>query len=112
MLSLTTDSMTYYSAVFAAAVVAKLTDPAGWLQIAVAFVMGLGRTRWWAPLALAAAFTGFTIATLYVWWVEAGIQWWPRGVMLISIGYFGTAYMAYGIGFLLVSAFSPRRTQN
>jgi hypothetical protein len=113
MLNLATDTITFYTAVFAAAVVAKLTDPVGWLQIAMAFLMGLGRTRLWAPLLLAAAFTSFTIAALYVGWVNAGIQWWPRGAVLISIGYFATAYMAYGIGYLLTSVFSPsRRTQD
>jgi hypothetical protein len=85
--------------VLATVVTAKFIDPVGLLQIAVAASMGLLRARWWTPAALSAVFTAVTVGMLYSWWIETGlIHGWPRGVTIIFLGYFVTAYFGYVIG--------------
>jgi hypothetical protein len=67
--------------------------------MAIALVLGLTRVRWWAPALLSVVFTAATVAVVHSWWIETGlIHSWQRGLTLIFIGYFATAFFGYGIG--------------
>jgi hypothetical protein len=99
-------------AVLATVVTAKFIDPVGLLQIAVAALMGLLRARWWTPAALSAVFTAVTLAMFYSWWIETGlIHSWPRGVTIIFLGYFVTAYFGYVIGRMITRVRTALRTE-
>jgi hypothetical protein len=85
-------------------------DPAVWVLLVICAILGGTRCHVLFPLVAAAVATAFTVATVWSWWDQLGIE--PTvgriGFMLLLRVIY--AYAGYGIGRLIGRASAARHS--